>query len=253
MVFWLQVAVNEHVIKSKQAEAEEQAKFHNYLESFDGDWQDLENPEPSYALASPTGVGKALGRTESATKRESTTTRGVWRCLEGNEDFQKPKSEPQAELTPEKAPFAYQQVQKLWDLLDSFDDEAAIGDNLSRAELNFLSGPAFNKVFEKLDENGDGNVSGNEWVAFWEKRLKSFGRAKFIVDMSDALKRTSLILEAFQEAAQDEDTMNEFNKAESEIHDQEEGARSYHMKMGAGIVVAVAVMAGVVMWFTRKK
>jgi len=95
-------------------------------------------------------------------------------------------------------------------------------------------------------------ISGAEWIAFWEKRLKSLGRARFICDLCLAINRVKTIKDAFNNGM-DTETADAFTKAANDIAQEAAQDSTNQMMMGAGIIAAVAVTVGMVMWFTRKK
>merc|ERR1712086_377265 len=224
---WLQVVVNERITQSAYAQAQAQADMKAFVAGFakDPTWgvevkqlQDSiqSSPEMStLALLAPVG-----------------------------------KSDPDATLTEETAPNAYAKVKSLWELLDDFGDNA--DDSLSSAEVNLLRGPAFKGMFTELDGDDDKMISGAEWIAFWEKRLKSLGKAVFIRDLGLSINRVKKIKDAFNNGM-DTETAEAFKEAASDIAQEAAQDSTNQMMMGAGIIAAVAVTVGMVMWFTRKK
>merc|ERR1712195_366246 len=222
-VFWLQVVVNERITQSAQAQADMKAFVAGFAK--DPTWgvevkqlQDSiqSSPEMStLALLAPVG-----------------------------------KSDPDATLTEETAPNAYAKVKSLWELLDDFGDNA--DDSLSSAEVNLLRGPAFKGMFTELDGDDDKMISGAEWIAFWEKRLKSLGKAVFIRDLGLSINRVKKIKDAFNNGM-DTETAEAFKEAKCDIAQEAAQDSTNQMMMGAGIIAAVAVTVGMVMWFTRKK
>lgn len=228
-VFWFQVVVNETMIQSANVLAQAQADNKAFIAGFTSDptWRvEVKQLKDSFHFEMST-----LSQLEPVSR-----------------------GDPDAKLTEEEAPFAYSQVKTLWELLDDFGDSA--DDSLSSAEVNLLRGPAFKGVFTELDEDNNGMISGAEWIEFWQKRLRSLGRAKFICDLGDSINRVKMIKDAFNNAM-DTQTSDAFTKATSDIAQEAAQASANDdrqtMMIGAGIVATVAVTVGMVMWFTRKK
>jgi hypothetical protein len=224
-VFWLQIVVNETMIQSANVLAQAQADNKAFIAGFacDPTWGvEVKKLKDSFHFEMST-----LSQLEPVSRSDSDV-----------------------KLTKKEAPFAYSQVNTLWEMLDSFADCA--DDSLSRAEVNLLRGPAFKGIFAELDTDNNGIISGAEWIAFWQKRLTSLGRARFICDLGDTINRVKIIIDAFNNAM-DTQTSDAFTKATSDIAQEAAQDSANQMMIGAGIVATLAVTVGMVMWFTRQK
>jgi hypothetical protein len=230
LCYWLQVVVNETMVKSAQKVREYEEQLKQWVHVMDKDGLSMGwGSDPAWGLS-------------------------LTRQVSERQEIPLLKS-PELNLK-DKTSFGYKQVLTLWNLLDDATpegDETKGDDMLSDAELNMLTSPAYKNTFDNLDKNGDGIVCATEWVNFWEERLQTLGKSRFTIDLYEATERTKLIKEAFNEASQlDEKTLEAFNNVYKTKQEEEMARKQSHYMIGAAVVAAVAVSVGLVMWLTRK-
>lgn len=139
-------------------------------------------------------------------------------------------------------------VLELWNSLNFLGES---DDLLDQGEILFLQGDNFRSIFEDLDTNGDGCIDKEEWMEFWETRLKGCGESHTTAELQLAIFYAKRAGARFTEAKK-HCIGDGFEEALKQVHAEDQKAQQAVICYASVAAALGAVTIGAVMWMTRK-
>jgi len=139
-------------------------------------------------------------------------------------------------------------VLELWNSLNFLGES---DDLLDQGEIMFLKGDNFASAFEHLDTNGDGCVDKEEWMEFWETRLKGSGVSHTTQELQLSIFQAKRAGARFTEAKK-HCSGDGFEEALKQVHAEDGKAQQAVICYASAAAALGAVTIGAVMWMTRK-